>query len=89
MLSKLFFLHAMAEARKRKKVPRYDAFGNYLGDFAEDDDPAPPKEDAPAPAPAATPAPAPARSPQQLIHKLEFQDHPMAPWGDPGTPICE
>lgn len=26
------------------------------------------------------PAPAPARSPQQLIHKLEFQDHPMAPW---------
>lgn len=26
------------------------------------------------------PAPAPARSPQQLIHKLEFQDHPMAQW---------
>ncbi|MDK4333141.1 ATP-binding protein [Corynebacterium accolens] len=26
------------------------------------------------------PTPAPARSPQQLIHKLEFQDHPMAPW---------
>ncbi|MDU2587492.1 MAG: ATP-binding protein [Corynebacterium sp.] len=26
------------------------------------------------------PAPATARSPQQLIHKLEFQDHPMAPW---------
>lgn len=26
------------------------------------------------------PAPAPARSPQQLIHKMEFQDHPMAPW---------
>ncbi|WP_296087360.1 ATP-binding protein [uncultured Corynebacterium sp.] len=27
-----------------------------------------------------SPAPAPARSPQQLIHKLEFQDHPMAQW---------
>ncbi|UQZ28425.1 ATP-binding protein [Corynebacterium accolens] len=26
------------------------------------------------------PTPAPARSPQQLIHKLEFQDHPMAQW---------
>ncbi|MER0093656.1 ATP-binding protein [Corynebacterium sp. KPL2838] len=26
------------------------------------------------------PAPTPARSPQQLIHKLEFQDHPMAQW---------
>ena len=28
----------MAEARKRKKVPRYDEYGNYLGDFAEEPD---------------------------------------------------
>ena len=26
----------MAEARKRKKVPRYDEYGNYLGDFADE-----------------------------------------------------
>ncbi|WFC99434.1 hypothetical protein MYAM1_002178 [Malassezia yamatoensis] len=26
----------MPDAHKRKKVPRYDAFGNYLGDFSEE-----------------------------------------------------
>ncbi|KAI3625065.1 hypothetical protein CBS9595_000426 [Malassezia furfur] len=50
----------MAEARKRKKVPRYDAFGNYLGDFAEEDVPAPAQAEVREAAPAAAPAvPAP------------------------------
>ncbi|WFC94748.1 hypothetical protein MBRA1_001382 [Malassezia brasiliensis] len=72
----------MAEARKRKKVPRYDAFGNYLGDFAEEADAAPaPVEarasSASAPAPA-VPAPAPAPPAERVVRPMTALRIPAA-----------
>ncbi|WFD33100.1 hypothetical protein MSPP1_004157 [Malassezia sp. CBS 17886] len=66
---------ASAHRRARKKVPRYDEYGNYLGDFAPEDPaasatPAAPAASATPPPPVQTPAQAPAFPPPGYVRAM-------------------